>query len=442
MIRQPAVAGRFYPDTAETLNAFLDDALVGIPQRPARAIIAPHAAYIYSGKTAGRGFAEIAGEFSRIVLLGPTHYHPFDGVSIAPFDYYRTPLGDIPVDRPACDALLTGCELACELRNAHDREHSIEVELPFIQRRWPDASIVPIICGQMSWSDAAALASALRTLWEDPDTLFVISSDFTHYGEYFDYRPDADPETLDRGAIDTILAKRGFSDYVDRTGATVCGARPIATLLTLLSAESTTLIHYTNSAEVSGDHENVVGYASIIIEERISRADQVMLLRLARQAIFDKHTLPPEGMSDVLREDGSCFVTLHLHGQLRGCIGCVAAYQPLAENVIRNARAAAYEDSRFSRVTPEEIPDFHIEVSYITASEAIADITEFELGRHGIVLEKGRNRSVFLPQVPGEQGWDTATTLEYLSRKAGLSSHGWRDPDCQLSVFESLCFSE
>jgi MEMO1 family protein len=442
MIRQPAVAGRFYPNSAEALNAFLDRALIGEPLRSATAIIAPHAGYVYSGETAGRGFAEIAGKFSRIVLLGPSHYEPFYGISIAPFDSYRTPLGELAVDREACDALLASCSLACELRKAHDREHALEVELPFIQRRWPDACIVPIVCGQMTWSEAEGLARDLKGLWADPGTLFVISSDFTHFGQAFDYAPDVAPETLDRGAIDAIVARRGFTDYIDRTGTTVCGARPIATLLALLTAESTRLVHYTNSAEISGDRTQVVGYASILFEERLSQADQKTLLELARRAIRQADTLPPNEASDVLRNHGSCFVTLHLNGQLRGCIGSIAPYQALAENVIRNARAAAYEDSRFSPVIPELIPDLEIEISYLTPSEPIADIADFVLGRHGIVLEQGRNRSVFLPQVPGEQGWDKTTTLEYLSRKAGLSSDAWRAPGCSFSVFESLCFSE
>jgi AmmeMemoRadiSam system protein B/AmmeMemoRadiSam system protein A len=417
-------------------------ALAGRAERPVRAIIAPHAGYTYSGQTAGKGFAEIAGPFRRVVLIGPSHTYAFHGISVAPYSHYRTPLGDVPVDREGCDALLASCPFACELTAAHHREHALEVELPFIQTRWPEARIVPIVCGQIDWEDAEALAGELRNLWDDPDTLFVISSDFTHYGEAFGYTPAADPEELDRGAIDTIVAKRGFTEYIDRTGATVCGARPIATLLKLVTAESASLVHYSNSAAITGDHSHVVGYASIIFEERLSAADRDTLLRLARSAIIDRDALPPHRVSDALAGNGSCFVSLHKAGELRGCIGSIKAYQPLVENVMRNARAAAYEDRRFPPVTSDEIPELHIEISYLTPAERIAGVAEFELGRHGIILEQGRRRAVFLPQVPLEQAWDVTTTLEYLSRKAGLESDAWRDKASRFSVFETLCFGE
>ena len=442
MIREPAVAGRFYPEAPAELRDFLLDALSRRGDRAACALIVPHAGYRYSGETAGRGFAEIAGEFDRVVIIGPTHTYPFHGISIAPYSHYRTPLGDVAVDRDACQALFDRCQFACELEVAHESEHAIEVELPFIQARWPEATIVPIICGQMTWQDAESLACELRNLWDDPGTLFVISSDFTHYGDGYDFTPDADPEELDKGAIEAIIAKRGFREYIERTGATVCGARPIASLLSLLAAETATLVQYTNSRAIFRDQSHCVGYASIVFESRLSPADQSTLLRLARAAISDKSTLPPREMSDALRRNGSCFVTLHKDGDLRGCIGSIKAYQPLAENVIRNARAAAYDDRRFSSVSRDEIDSLHIEISYLTPAEKIEDLAEWELGRHGIILEQGRNRAVFLPQVPTEQGWDRTTTLEYLAAKAGLDRDAWRDSNTRFSVFETLSFRE
>jgi hypothetical protein len=322
---------------------------------------------------------------------------------------------------------------------------------------------------------AATLAEAL---WS-PDTLWVISSDFTHYGENFDYVPFRKDvpkalEDLDRGAIDRILKldTAGFQEYVERTGATICGRLPIALLLAGLERTGgkcqCQLIEYTNSGRQTRDYDHCVSYASIAVFDSpasgadtaaaatassadsafpLTDADKALLLRLARESIrarLDNREMELPAASQLsapLKTDAACFVSLHIGASLRGCIGYLEAREPLFRNVIRNARGAAFEDPRFDPVSAPELDRIGIEISVLTPRRAIASPDDFIVGRHGIILEKGVREAVFLPQVAPEQGWDRDTTLTHLALKAGLRADDWRR-GAKLYVFEAIVFGE
>jgi AmmeMemoRadiSam system protein A len=309
-------------------------------------------------------------------------------------------------------------------------------------------------------------------LWQ-PDTIWIISSDFTHYGHHFGYTPFTRDvperlEQLDKGAVDYIekLDMNGFLDYVERTGATICGAIPIAVLIAAVTSRPSQytcrLITYTTSGKLTRDYAHSVSYASLAVTDPQDRPataapparnstltadDRHTLLGLARDAIRSRLEdeavpLPEEKtLPDTLRRNGAAFVTLHLEGALRGCIGNLEAREPLYQNVAHNARNAAFGDPRFAPLTREEFDRVHIEISVLTPARPIASLDEFTIGRHGIILEKGPHRAVFLPQVAPEQGWDKETTLSHLALKAGMNADDWRR-GARFSVFEAIVFGE
>lgn len=481
--RAAAVAGQFYPRHRQELESELNRCLGPRPARtvPAaasvRALIVPHAGYQFSGPTAGRGYAALQDTeaVERVVVLAPTHRVPFRGVSVGDYAAYSTPLGDIQVDAAACRDLTAASPLVSNRRDAHVTEHALEVQLPFLQTVLHGFSLVPVVCGDLDQVDMEALAAVLVPRFWRADTLWIVSTDFTHFGRAFGYVPFRRevPERLrelDTGAVERILEQDvgGFLDYVGSTGATICGRVPIGLLLAVLQASGrrwqTSLLHYTTSGEITGDYEHTVSYAALAVATpaatadaadpgsggaalALSDADKTQLLQLARTgiaaALAGRDPEPPSAslLSPSLQAERACFVTLYCDGDLRGCIGALEASEPLFLNVLRNARSAAFSDSRFLPLTTAEFARTTIDVSVLTPLRPIAQVTEFQVGRHGIVMEKGRRRAVFLPQVAPEQGWDRDTTLDFLARKAGLDAGAWRR-GAHFRVFEAVVFGE
>lgn len=278
----PAVAGSWYPAAAETLRLELDrllDAASSTPAAPGTgrvvALVAPHAGYAYSGQVAAHGFAELRGrKVARVLLIGPSHYAAFAGAAVPEAAFYRTPLGDVRLDGEAVAALAA----AARVGDAPFRtEHSLEAEIPFLQRALATGwRLVPLLIGgRSSASDLATVARALEP-WFGPDTLVVISSDFTHFGPRFGYVPfERDVperiERLDLGAVECILARdvTGFEQYVERTGATICGRDAIGVLLRLLpDGLAGAVAAYDTSGRMTGDWNHSVSYASLVFRER------------------------------------------------------------------------------------------------------------------------------------------------------------------------------
>lgn len=278
--RPPAVAGRFYPADVGRLTAFLEEHLVPAPApaAPVRAVIVPHAGYAYSGATAARAFTALGPwRWRRAIVIGPSHYVPFRGVAAAPQRAFRTPLGDLPLDTDACRALGEAGPRFHLREDVHAPEHSLEVELPFVQYLAPaGVTLLPLACGDMMLDDIVETAERLLPWW-DAETLLIVSSDFTHYGEHFGYwpfpvteAPDKLPE-LDGGALKLLQAgdAMGFLTYIEETGATICGRFPIAILLTMMRLAGVKpaidLLQYTTSAAVTHDYHSSVSYAALTV---------------------------------------------------------------------------------------------------------------------------------------------------------------------------------
>ncbi|MCL6591475.1 MAG: AmmeMemoRadiSam system protein B [Firmicutes bacterium] len=493
--RRPAQAGRFYPADPVGLGHRLDQMLAqaksGLNGLP-RAIIVPHAGYEYSGPVAAAAYSvfqklpEQSAAITRVILLAPSHYAYLRGavVNEAP---YQTPLGVYPIDTGAIEAL--GRQKFPRIENdaASSQEHSDEVQIPFLQKVLPHARLVPLIIGELDAQSAESIARALSAII-DAQTVIVASSDFTHYGPRFNYAPRFPKDTrtgiagLDRGAIDCILrtSPSEFTNYLDRTGATICGRNPITVLLKIFELNhwpksDATLLKYLTSGDVTGDWGHSVSYAAIALgtlsstraaasetaasdasdtntTKYLSPQEEKTALKLARFVLqnyienkisdFSGAKLAGIQLTEAFDRELGVFVTLKKHGNLRGCIGYINGVMPLYQGIIENTKNAAAKDPRFPRVTPAELPELAIEISVMTPLEKVGSIDEIVIGRDGLVLRNGPYSGVFLPQVPVEWHWDLTTYLEQLGLKAGLNRQAYQDPKTELYRFSAQVFGE
>ncbi len=474
IVLDSTIAGSWYPADARQLQEQIADLYEKADVEPAQdvdALILPHAGYVYSGQTAVCGVKSAGGDYQRIIVIGPSHHLAMSEMLALPrATHYRTPLGEVPLDVEFIDELLKYPQFQL-VPAAHEPEHSVQIEVPLLQFERPPFKLVPVVAGQCSYGTIVRVAKILKGLVDDR-TLIVASSDFVHYGPQYRYVPFHEDiatniRKLDMGAYDCIerLDARGFLDYTDRTGATICGRVPIAILLaTLDSTAKPRLVRYATSGQITGDFTNSVSYLAVAFSGGISRAaepqpqpqagalsaqDKAQLLSLARKTIsyvLQNRSLPTASdlgvqPSEAMSLPRAAFVTLKKNTQLRGCIGEIFPQQPLYTSVIANAMNAAFRDPRFPPVTESECTQLEIEISALTAPRPIASPSEIRLGTDGVVMNKGGHSAVFLPQVATEQGWRLEEMLANLSLKAGLAADAWRD-GASFLVFQAEVFGE
>jgi hypothetical protein len=434
MIRQPAVAGTFYPASPpvleQTIAGFLKTSPASLETGRLKALIAPHAGYVYSGAVAGEAYARLvaqAGTIRRVILLGPAHRVAIRGLALPEADRFATPLGEITVD-PEAVRRLAGMPQVVVSENAHAFEHSLEVQLPFLQSVLHDFTLVPLAVGDAT---AEEVAEVLETLWGGPETLIVVSSDLSHFLPY------AEARQKDHDTVERILQGRPLDSF-----ERACGVLPINGLLLAASRHKLTprLVAECNSGDTSGDRQRVVGYAAIEFLEAGGDAVATddnrgpVLLALARASIAGAFgpSIDVDRSAPWLHENAACFVTLKKGGQLRGCVGDIEARRPLIEALTANARAAAFDDPRFQPLTASELARTSIEVSLLSRLEPLRARSEAEALRmirpniDGLVLQCGRHCATFLPQV-----WETLPEprdfLRQLKLKAGLRADFWSD---------------
>jgi len=424
-IRSAAVAGMFYPGDPRTLVSELDELLGGVEQPAPRlgfpkALIVPHAGYIYSGPVAARAYEELAparGIVKRVVMLGPVHRVPVRGLAIPSDDAFATPLGTIPIDRATLDEVRALPQVVTSDR-AHLQEHALEVQLPFLQRQLGDFMLAPFAVGDATVDE---VAQVIERLWGGPETLVVISTDLSHYHAY------AEARQIDRSTV-TRIARLA----TDLNHEEACGATPLNGMLDVARRRNLAirLLAANNSGDTAGGKGQVVGYSSFALHEpgadvSLDEAGST-LLRIARGAIESK-LLGASSAVDApwLRQNGATFITLTRDGELRGCIGSLQAARPLGDDVAENALGAAFRDPRFPPVTAAEWPGIKVEVSLLSTPKPMRFADEADLlgqireGEDGIILECDGRRATFLPQVwesiPGKRQF-----LAELARKAGL----------------------
>lgn len=435
--KEPAVAGSFYPADSKKLAADLDGYLAcpGDSGDEGRllAIVAPHAGYIYSGGVAGYAYAKLKGkDIRRVILLGPTHYAAVNGAVIYPGSGMKTPLGVVRIDETLARSLAdekAGVKLAAE---PFALEHSLEVQLPFLQRSLKEFSVVPILIGRMTQESYRHISDKIATLLKnDASSLLVISTDLSHYHD------TATASGMDRKVLDAIerLSAVDLERLLSSGEGEACGGGPVLYGMAAARGAGATearLYKYADSGDVSGDRKKVVGYGALgFYKKELSPAARAEILRLATETVKAQVTGKPlpvwNGTDQRLKADGAAFVTLkEKNGRLRGCIGTIQAYTALHRSIVQNAVAAASKDPRFSPVSPEELPGLDLEVTVLSPMEPVSGISDIKVGVHGVYLEAAGRSSVFLPQVPVEEGWDLDTYLRQLAMKAGLPPDGWK----------------
>ncbi len=468
--RQPAVAGQFYPSQPKELEAELKYLFSkAVPPKNIKnviAIISPHAGYVYSGGVAASAFNQInpTKEYENIFVLGPSHHVALEGASAYAAGNYITPLGTVKVNRQLGEQLAKEHPVFTNEIEPHVFEHSIEVQLPFLQYCMKkEFQIVPIVVGAPYPETCRQMASVLRP-YLTTKNLFIISTDFSHYPSYDDaLRVDklSADAVLSNSAAKLIEVTRGNEQKgIPNLVTTMCGWSCVLTLLYMTENNpnvAINLIEYKNSGDSEvGDKKRVVGYCAIVFSLKdksessstgLSENDKKKLLWIARNTveeyIKDKQipAIDTTPLSTGAKTNRGAFVTLLKNGELRGCIGRFDANEPLYRVVQHMAIAAATEDYRFPQVQADEIGSLQIEISALTLMRRISSIDEIELGRDGIYIKKGDRSGTFLPQVATETGWTKEEFLGHCARdKAGLGWDGWKD--AEIYVYEANVFSE
>ncbi len=461
--RAPTVAGSFYPEDPEELKTMVDaflEAVEGVDGEPI-ALIVPHAGYVYSGWVAAYAFKQLEGvTYDTIVIIGPNHRDPtFDGISVYAEGAFQTPLGYVPIDEDTAQALLNADDRILFHREVHSAEHSIEVELPFLQRIYDDFHIVPIIIGQPTEENIEVLTTALGQVLGDKNALIIASSDMSHYPSYEDaIRVDnatlAAIETMDSQIVLATIMDN-MTGGVPSLGTCLCGQGPVLVAIQVaarLGANQASILQYANSGDspfVPVDKSSVVGYGAVMFwryeAPHLSDDDEAMLLTIARESIaqyLEQGTLPQFTIEEpnLLRKSGA-FVTLHQNGELRGCIGHIVAEQPLYSAIEQAAISAATEDPRFPPLTLAGLDEISIEISVLSPLKRLTHVDGIQVGKHGLVVVAEGRSGLLLPQVATDEGWNREEFLNAVCRKAGLSETSWQQ-GAALYTFTALVFGE
>jgi len=430
---------------------------------PVRAIIAPHAGYIYSGQVAADAYKQIEGEeYDAVVVAAPFHGF-FKGVSIYPGGGYQTPLGVVEIHRELSSLMSQKHPTVYASTVGHTGsgghgEHSLEVQLPFLQTVLGKFKLVAMVMGDQEESTIRATAEVLSATLKGRNVLMVASTDMSHF------HPEKEARKLDKvfetslSAFDTNKLIRAVSD--GRTEA--CGLGPVAAVVEAmrrLGGQKVEIISYDTSGSSTGDFSEVVGYLSAIITGKkeaprprpdvgtpirrkpagYTKTEKEYLLGIVRTVVESRARgmqpdIPPVP-SARLDDKRGVFVTITRQGMLRGCIGQVQARQPLAEAVADMAAAAAFEDTRFAPVTEKELPDLKYEISVMSPLSVADDLESIEVGKHGLMIRLDLHSGLLLPQVATENNWDRTTFIEQTCLKAGLPKNIYKDKRAQIYKF-------
>lgn len=462
--REAMFAGQFYPENKQELTKQLATLFEKaktltnpIEKKPLQALIVPHAGYVFSGEVAASAYLQIPdnAQYKRVFVLASSHRYSFNGAAVYCRGNYKTPLGEINVDTSLAKELLKSSAVFIEHNEAHENEHSLEVQLPFLQYRYgSDFLLVPIILGVHDAETCKKIAGQLKP-WVTPENLWIISTDFSHYPEYEDARKvDEITATAICGnqteKLQSFL-KENKSLKINNLATSLCGWTSVFTLLYLTENNEFAFekILYQNSGDSMkyGSKNRVVGYWSIAVYNcqktfTISDEEKTELLKKARTSITtfvntgEKGQLQPPESSGILNEITGAFVSIYINGRLRGCIGGFAQKKTL-NDLVQDMAVSASHDRRFTPVKPEELENMELEISVLSPLNKINSPSEIELGKHGIYITDGLNSGTFLPQVATKTGWNVEEFLGHCSRdKAGIGWNGWKTAD--IFTYEAI----
>ncbi len=464
-IRKPAVSGTFYPSKKEDLekqiSIFLNNAENFEIKEKIRILITPHAGLSYSGQVAAYGYKQLKdNNYSKVILLGSSHKRSFNFIAIDDNDYWETPLGKVELDKDLIKSLVNNDSVKLD-SSPHSEEHSLEIELIFLQSVLNDFKITPILIGQVDEYFLMMLAQKLSYNF-DENTLLVVSSDLSHYPKY------EDANNIDYKTINSILdgdvekfkhtLKEINESSYNGLVTTACAKDAIETALeigNILGIKNYKNLIYKNSGDVTNDKNRVVGYVSIVgysdfLEKftiRVNQQDKIKILKLARNTL---ESFLSKGELENYKEDShllntpmGVFVTLKKNGYLRGCIGEFEPTKPMYKVIQETAISSATKDQRFKPLTYDELKDIDIEISIMTPRKKVKDWKNIRLGIDGVVVKKGFNAGTFLPQVAEEFDWNLDEYLSQLChQKANLDKECYKDSSVDIFSFEVLSFSE
>ena len=479
--RKATVAGQFYPGRSDELNAQLiklfADAVPKKTEDDVLAIISPHAGYVFSGPVAASSFNQLDArkEYHTVFVIGSSHRTMFNGASIYNKGHYETPLGVVKVDLETANLLINKNDVFKYKSDAHASEHSLEVQLPFLQHVLEtDFKIVPVVIATQSRNTVKEIAEALKPYFTK-ENLFIISTDFSHYPDY------EDAVKVDKATADAIISgipeellstlKKNEQRGISNLATSLCGWTSVLTLMYITENNPKIKylpVDYKNSGDATyyGDKSRVVGYYSIaVVAENNNSADDKMehqvigselllspedkdkLMQISRNTL-DEYirtgkipAIKDDELTDNIKTCCGAFVSLHINGKLRGCIGNFSQDIPLYKVVQEMTISSATRDYRFTPVEVKDLNKIDIEISVLTPLRRINSIDEISLGRHGIYIRKGQRTGTFLPQVATQTGWDIEDFLGHCARdKAGIGWEGWKD--AELYTYEAIIFSE
>ena len=458
--RKPSFSGSFYPSGRKELKSMIDKFLKSVSYKETIerekiiGLISPHAGYIYSGPIAAYSFKLLEGlDIKTVILIGRSHHGYFKGGIIDNREGWETPLGMVKIEKNIFTKLYKKKNFFVD-RNLIDCEHCIEVEIPFLQCVLKNFEIFPILVGDSSKENIEKIANDIyEVLKGDKNWIIVVSTDLSHYYPY-DIAKQKDLlllETLKTKNLNLLYK------YLENRKIEMCGDAAVLILLKIsekfLNFE-VKILNYANSGDTGGDKSKVVGYGAVAIIKKdkkggdmLTENQKKLLLKIARETLenyLSGKKLPELKIDDpVLNEKRGVFVTLHKKGSLRGCIGYIEPIKPLYIAVREMAINSATKDPRFEPVSYGELKDIEIEISVLTIPKKVKNADEILLGKDGVIVKRGFNQGVFLPQVAEETGWTKEEFLSYLcSHKAGLPSDAWKDPQTELYIFQAEVFSE
>jgi AmmeMemoRadiSam system protein B/AmmeMemoRadiSam system protein A len=450
-------AGTWYPGTAEELGkmitAYLKQARLKV-RGEVFGLIAPHAGYIYSGPVAAFAYKQVEGrQFDNVIVIGPSHRHGFYGASVDMTAGRRTPFGTIDFDVELAKKIIAENKNITYEPAAHAAEHSVEIQMPFLQSVLEQFKAVEIVMGTQDYKTCEMLSQAITKATKGRKILIVASSDLSHY------HSQKKAEELDNVVVEAVAKYDPELLYnrFETDSCEACGAGPIITAMLAareMGATRSKPLYYATSGDITGDHSQVVGYmaAAFYKEEDVkvgvdlgfSDKEKSKLKEIARTsietAVKGKKRTEPEDITKKLKEPYGIFVTINKHGNLRGCIGRIIGDQPLYLSCQQMARAAALEDPRFPPVTQDELGDLEIEISILTPLQRLAKKEDIVIGRDGLLIRKGMYSGLLLPQVASEYGWDVDEFLAQTCHKAGLPSDSLKSKDIEIYHFSAEVF--
>ncbi len=451
-VRKAQLAGSWYPKDPEALSRLLDHFFKNAqnkssPSGDTLAIIVPHAGYAFSGQVAAYAYKWIQNkDYETVVILSPSHRFGFKGCSIYPKGGYETPLGVARVDAFLAAEIGKATGFGY-ISQAHQAEHAIEIQVPFVQKALPQAKIVPIVMGIPDEATVLRLAEGLKTALAGKKALIIASTDLSHF------LSKTEANKTDENTI-SLIQDFKTNELIRKCEAgenLMCGGGPVvATLLYGKDKASVEILHYADSSKVSQDESSVVGYLAAALvakdtsqEFHLSEPEKKELLQLAYSTIdlYVRENKVPEYFPQSANLSKKCgaFVTINEKGKLRGCIGFIEPVLPLHQAVIQASIYAACRDTRFLPVTSDELDDLEVEISVLTPLRKILNPQTVMPGKHGLVIAKDGKRGLLLPQVAIEHNWTRETFLERTCIKAGLPKNAWRS-GADIYVFEAIVF--